>query len=114
MRDIRFRAWDKARKVMHPPSTFREVCEGRLDKKRKFEEFEFLEWTGLQDKNGKEIYEWDILSSRGYRLVVKFDKGIFYAETYGGYRLSLEEILCWWEASYIGNIYENPELLKGA
>lgn len=60
------------------------------------------QFIGLKDKNGKEIYEGDIMVTHtGWKTVVRWD----------------EENLCYcgfmliWEV--IGNIHENPELLKG-
>ena len=64
------------------------------------------QFTGLHDKNGKEIWESDIVKYQNrFLLEVKFTCGIFHAGTVEGERLELCEI--------IGNIYENPELLGG-
>ena len=79
------------------------------------------QFTGLMDKNGKEIYEGDIVKwSNGMLYAVKFLDGMFYASIeecneciFGGfplYRLiECEDGGC----EIIGNIYDNTELLKG-
>ena len=73
-----------------------------------------LEYTGLHDKNGREIYEGDIVSfeKRGEirRMVIEYNEGWCIWEP-----LSWEPIpghsACPYEYEVIGNIYENPELL---
>lgn len=66
------------------------------------------QFTGLLDENGKEIYEGDILDSSLYGLcVVEYDEfGTFSPFGHGDYA----EISTWLKV--IGNIHDNPELLK--
>jgi len=86
------------------------------------------EYTGLKDKNGKEIYEGDILEkSNGlpmtgspprYKIVGSVKKVIFHE---GAFRLTtsltskkyhlMSQYIRYYGFEVIGNIYENPELL---
>ena len=79
------------------------------------------QFTGLYDKNHKEIYEGDILKwSKGRLYVVKFLDGMFYASVeecndgiLGGFplhRLTEDED---GKCEIVGNIFDNSELLKG-
>lgn len=85
------------------------------------------QFTGLQDKNGKKIYEGDIVNWHNKNYVIVFKDGMFYASieecnrrvyVYGGFPLYSisntlttldEDAIC----EIIGNIYDNPELLEG-
>lgn len=89
------------------------------------------EYTGLTDKNGNKIFEGDIVETDGYIFVVKFGKcgGVANNDNYGymgfyfdgfdkitkdciGYGLR-NDICYFTEREVIGNIHDNPELLKG-
>ena len=77
-----------------------------------------MQYTGLKDKNGKEIYEGDILDNRqDDYLPVRMDSsdnsdGFYYADWLGwmANHSSLYDIHD--NSEIIGNKYENPELLK--
>lgn len=79
-----------------------------------------MQYTGIKDKNGKEIYEGDIISTdldRPFNIVV-FRNGAFMfqchdnGKDYYDYMFSVDEESDRWEyGEIIGNIYENPKLV---
>lgn len=77
-----------------------------------------MQSTGLKDKNGKEIFEKDILDYNGRKVIVKW---------HGSYACFIYEFvdelknrttewqplyLSYYKFEIIGNVYENPELLE--
>lgn len=72
---------------------------------------ELMQYTGLRDKNGKEIYEGDIISCCGINLAVEWDNEDAQWNTIGRRGQTAKEFCE--KREVIGNIYENPELLEG-
>jgi uncharacterized phage protein (TIGR01671 family) len=74
------------------------------------------EYTWLKDKNGKEIYEWDILKTNEHiDYVVWRDDLCWFSYKNDNSRMNLSDWIEHWQYSWteiIWNIYENPELLK--
>ena len=66
------------------------------------------QFTGLHDKNGKEIYEGDIVLIREGIAVITFYCGSFWCDFWTMLLLSDRCV----EVEVIGNIHENPELIK--
>ena len=132
MREIKFRAWDGHNKRMigwydvtfinldkdGRNNTTRQLCEysmKHVGSESNF--FRYMQYTGLKDKNGKEIYEGDIVNRYWHEAYapdvweVKWDapNACFFLFNKNGKDWLDEDPL-----EIIGNIYENPELLDDA
>jgi len=122
MKEIKFRAWDKRLNIFLDNPYFRSV-RGILYGEN--EDIELLEYTGLKDKNGKEIYEGDIITYYGYsaygRDKTKTIECIKWNDSACGFDLSYITTIdngdiglgCI-EIEVIGNKFQNPELMKEA
>ena len=81
------------------------------------EDVEFMQSTGLKDKNGTEVYEGDIVKcSRGCPHLIYWEKelgGTYIGGMPAWYLSGLNEGYAWTGTEeIIGNIYETPELLE--
>ncbi len=122
MREIKFRAWDKENTKMirgnHCVEFDGSVHEYSLGCVIENKNLILMQFTGLLDKNGKEIFEGDIVEGleginlNGYIQKIDFKDGVF-----GVSGMGLNEGFCEFNwtvdtIKIIGNIYENSELLK--
>lgn len=131
MRVPKFRAWDKLVKIMLPvgdiDTSYKLVYleeDNGYRCERDFDEIELMQFTGLKDKNGKEIYEGDIVKFSDcdddvYVTPVVWDKSCacFGLSFSGKYPISFDYLEEFYtelkDIEVVGNIYENPELLGG-
>jgi uncharacterized phage protein (TIGR01671 family) len=120
MREIKFRAWNKLTKNMVDlykitPLILNADVNGLFIPFS--EHHPLMQYAGLKDKNGKEIYEGDIVQSGNKRIwEVRFGIFQYIGQTYHGFSMyssNCEYPLCYGSSSeVIGNIYQNPELLE--
>lgn len=123
MREIKFRAWDKIDEKLWNVISI-DFIKGEVTLLneytkesyiREIDEVELMQYTGLKDKNGKEIYGGDIVEIIS-QVTMRYEKGkiIFdcgcYFVNYGWNTHLLFEFLN--DIKVVGNIYENQELLE--
>ena len=122
MSDIKFRAWHKKEKryYYNVEHTYDHTCRGIGCFEESFgdvldsDAYIVEQYTGLKDKNGKEIYEGDIvkgswLYGKNWQ-VVKYQNYGFYPFIVTGF--DGDSMVRSVDIAVIGNIHENPELLK--
>lgn len=115
MREIKFRAWingemETSPRIPFPNSESNIPVNDLFDLRSRMygKPINWMRYTGFKDKNGKEIYEGDIVKQLGNDWGEIFEvPQIDFLD--GWTKLSLSEPF-----EVIGNIYENPNLLKTA
>lgn len=118
-REIRFRAWDKEEKRMldwHEHSEEIKEAIPRDCGDEWTERCEVMQFTGLLDKNGQEIYEGDIVRSNSLKpFTVEWSDGTWYGT---GWILRRVDNRCVWGLDHkvpcrvLGNIHENGDLIQ--
>ena len=125
-REIKYRSWLKEEKKMVNVETIdftdksmqylekNEIIDAYLLRRVIFDDIDLMQYTGLEDKNGVEIYEGDIIICKyGPEIMMEVKwvdesfrtLGKYNGDNYVGYVKNSAEV--------IGNTYENPELLGG-
>ena len=123
MREIKFRARDKENEKMMKVSSLslenKEIAvkENRTYHFFRMQNLELMQYTGLKDKNSKEIYEGDILFFRdeNMKYIVVWQDAAFIIKSIEIRKYS--EKMCWLDdteicCEIVGNIYENKKLLE--
>jgi len=138
MREIKFRAWDRTNKIMlidkdlwihiYPQKDIKEDSVSNIPDYHIGEQpndvsydartdLEIMQFTGLKDKNGKEIYEGDICQCEDDKVFIEFSDGAYWFmyNKNDGFTYDWAIANSQWsdkDIEVIGNIYENPELLE--
>ena len=110
MKTIKFRTWDSENKeliqfekirILPDETLVSDIFEG--------ERYIWTQFTGLHDKNGKEIYEGDIVTDGVGKYKIIYDLKLAGYQPYCIFRDDPENY-----CEVIGNIYENPELTQSS
>lgn len=138
-KELKFRIWDTEKFTYSDTLTYIGL-EAKSEKFRNISQLSFLfgsilankivdkvviqQYTGLKDKNGKEIYEGDIVVDKIYNdpnikqtdnFIVAYYSGAFRLDViwggYGGVEIENMQLLKADRLEIIGNVFETPELL---
>ena len=122
VRDIKFRVWDGAKIISLSKAIYNDLVgvqhnrEDGFDLESYYDNVELIQYTGLKDCQGKEVYEGDIIQYTAtditgepitYRWPVKLQEGCYLC----GHR-PLREILKYFKGEKLGNIHEKPRIVR--
>lgn len=125
MRQIKFRAWDTEDKIMWMPVSLGDLIMGDYELETEDQSSSlppadyryfahsktlWMQFTGLTDRKGKEIYEGDIIktdSGANQKVFYREDMARFVSRFNEGASIDIEK-----NCEVIGNIHQNPELLN--
>ncbi len=133
MREIKFREWDKDSKLMDNVVRLEVDDSGHFDTAEGYgnvyHNFELMQYTGLHDKNGREIYEGDIVHvwDNGVAVVI-FDESLGCGQWICKFKPAFPDFEEWSAPLYgwldgnvdgsvfeiLGNVYETQELMEVA
>lgn len=130
MREIKFRIWDVENKEMlkvqeldFEPTFYGGRIAIRPDQYNDYfdtEDMILMQYTGLKDITGKEIYEGDIVKLKFMKNSLDIIVKVEYSEEYAQYVVAgtksilheCEPLTDYQEIEVIGNIWDNPELME--
>lgn len=115
MRELKFRAWFPKKGYADVVSVY---GDGSWDADFEYNDHDecgfgdtdggvLMQYTGVKDKNGKEIYEGDVLKTLDENIIVEYE------EDFAGFNICFgihECTILSYDIEVIGNVYENPEL----
>ena len=121
-REIKFRAWDYDNKKMVYQSDngdeyawdigYEKIYITKLEEELPQPTIKLMQYTGLKDKNGKEIYEGDVVQEGNRLWQVGFKDGCFVGVDFKNATWDELINIGYGNIEVIGNIYENPKLLE--
>jgi len=120
MREIKFRAWDYTSQIMSYSDEEKSLEAFFASHNKDYDDVVFMQFTGLKDNRGCEIYEGDVVKSQDclYEDVGTYQ--IKWADEECGFWLLDEMLHCGLSVGevaslhleIIGNVFENPELIE--
>jgi hypothetical protein len=113
IREIKFRAWNYVQKVMLGTISIEHLLTEPPLSKNGVDELIIMQYTGLKDEDGVEIYEGDIISWYGRNLLILWEESDASFFAISGDESIMESGQEWANnCKVVGNIYQNRELMN--